>query len=200
MYRRNSTPRDRKPKLDYFSLPRPGTFSPARSSDFAVFTWLQAFKSRHFASRSLEPAQRQRLDLPARWKIKLPFRRSNKRPLNNIINSQGPSMTGIRISKALAVLAAALFATIVTINNITDYRTNFIFVQHVFMMDTTYPDNNIMYRAITAPALHHIGYLFIIALEMGTAILCWIGGVHLLRAIRAGSADFRRPRGWPFMA
>ena len=47
-------------------------------------------------------------------------------------------MTGIRISKALAVLAAALFATIVTINNITDYRTNFIFVQHVFMMDTTY--------------------------------------------------------------
>lgn len=103
-------------------------------------------------------------------------------------------MTGIRISKALAVLAAALFATIVTINNITDYRTNFIFVQHVFMMDTTYPDNNIMYRAITAPALHHIGYLFIIALEMGTAILCWIGGVHLLRAIRAGSADFRRAK------
>ena len=74
-------------------------------------------------------------------------------------------MTGIRISKALAVLAAALFATIVTINNITDYRTNFIFVQHVFMMDTTYPDNNIMYRAITAPALHHIGYLFIIVLK-----------------------------------
>ena len=28
---------------------------------------------------------------------------------------------------------------------------------------------------------------------MGTAILCWIG-VYLLRAIRAGSADFRRAK------
>lgn len=105
-------------------------------------------------------------------------------------------MIGIRVSKALVVLAAAIFATLVTINNITDYQTNFMFVQHVFMMDTTFPDNNLMYRAITSPALHHIGYIFIIALEMATAIFCWIGSVRLLRALKADSAAFRRAKTW----
>ncbi|AXA80557.1 hypothetical protein CE206_28670 (plasmid) [Achromobacter xylosoxidans] len=105
-------------------------------------------------------------------------------------------MTATRISKAMTVLAAALFATLVTVNNITDYRTNFMFVQHVFMMDTTFPGNNLMYRAITSPTLHHIGYIFIIALEMATAILCWIGGVRLLLAAKATSVEFRRAKIW----
>lgn len=105
-------------------------------------------------------------------------------------------MIGIRVSKALAVLAVALFATLVALNNITDYHTNFMFVQHVFMMDTTFPGNNIMYRAITDPVLHHMGYIFIIALETATAILCWVGGVRLLRAIKASNLDFRRAKTW----
>ena len=37
------------------------------------------------------------------------------------------------------------------LGNITDYASNFAFVQHVFMMDTTTPGNGIMYRAIASP-------------------------------------------------
>ncbi|KWV69267.1 MULTISPECIES: DUF2165 family protein [Pseudomonas] len=97
----------------------------------------------------------------------------------------------IRISKVSTVLAIALFASLVAFNNITDYNTNFVFVQHVFLMDTTFPGNGIMYRAINTPWVHHLGYISIITLECTTAILCWIGGVRLLRALRANSADFR---------
>ena len=56
----------------------------------------------------------------------------------------------IRLSKTSMVLAMALFATLAAFGNITDYASNFAFVQHVFMMDTT-TLAGIMYRAIASP-------------------------------------------------
>lgn len=105
-------------------------------------------------------------------------------------------MTLIRLSKAAMVLAMAFFATLVAFGNITDYGTNFAFVRHVFLMDTLFPDNQIMYRSITTPWMHHAGYIFIIALESLTALLCWIGGVRLMRAIKAPAETFRAAKGW----
>src|SRR5918994_6470166 len=46
-----------------------------------------------------------------------------------------------RYAKILMVLALAAFAFLVTFNNITDYGSNFAFVQHVLSMDTTFPGN-----------------------------------------------------------
>ena len=86
----------------------------------------------------------------------------------------------IRLSKAAMVLAMAFFATLVAFGNITDYATNFAFVHHVFLMDTTFPGNGIMYRSIQQEWIHHAGYIGIITLEGSTAILCWIGGFKLL--------------------
>ncbi|MFC7518662.1 DUF2165 family protein [Herbaspirillum sp. GCM10030257] len=100
----------------------------------------------------------------------------------------------IRLSKVLMVLAMAFFASLVSFGNITDYQTNFAFVQHVFLMDTTFPGNGIMYRAIESPTLHHLGYITIIALETATAILCWIGGFKLFKAVKAGNAQFRNAK------
>nr|WP_057928728.1 DUF2165 domain-containing protein [Burkholderia ambifaria] len=97
----------------------------------------------------------------------------------------------IRLSKAAMVIAMALFASLVAFGNLTDYATNFAFVHHVFLMDTTFPGNGIMYRAIMTPWIHHAGYLSIIAMETLTAVLCWIGGIRLLRARRADDAAFR---------
>ncbi|MDN4144549.1 DUF2165 domain-containing protein [Pseudomonas tohonis] len=105
-------------------------------------------------------------------------------------------MTMIRLSKAVMVLAMAFFASLVAFNNVTDYGTNFAFVHHVFLMDTTFPGNQLMYRAIEAPWLHHAGYMGIIALETATALLCWLGGLHLLRALRASDAGFRAAKRW----
>ncbi|KMW74252.1 membrane protein [Photorhabdus luminescens subsp. luminescens] len=100
----------------------------------------------------------------------------------------------IRLSKILMIFAVGLFATLAAFGNITDYATNFAFVQHVLMMDTIFPDTAITYRAIHSPALHHIGYIVIISLETLTAVLCWIGGIHLLANLKSNAAVFNKKK------
>ena len=103
-------------------------------------------------------------------------------------------MIAIRAAKVVMVAAIALFATLVAFGNLTDYGTNFAFVQHVLSMDTIFADSKIGYRAITSPALHHAAYAVIIAAEAAVAILCWIGAAVLLRSIRADAATFHRAK------
>ena len=81
-------------------------------------------------------------------------------------------MLAVRVSKVVLVAAMALFATLVAFGNITDYGSNFAFVQHVLMMDTIFPNATIHYRAIESPFLHHAAYILIIAAESLVAILC----------------------------
>src|SRR5213080_1739303 len=104
------------------------------------------------------------------------------------------SMIAIRAAKAATVAAIALFATLVAFGNLTDYNTNFVFVEHVMSMDTIFPFSTIKYRAITSPALWHAAYALIIAMEAGTALLCWIGAAALARRLRADAAAFNRAK------
>ena len=102
----------------------------------------------------------------------------------------------VRVSKTVMVAAIALFASLVAFGNITDYGTNFVFVQHVLSMDSIFPDATIKYRAITSPTLHHAAYNLIIAAETLTAMLCWIGAFRLLWKLRADAMSFNRAKGW----
>jgi predicted small integral membrane protein len=45
----------------------------------------------------------------------------------------------LRVSKAVLVFAIALFYTILVLNNITDYGSNYQLVRHVLMMNSTFP-------------------------------------------------------------
>src|SRR4051812_20722587 len=103
-------------------------------------------------------------------------------------------MIVLRAAKAAAVAAIALFATLVTFGNVTDYGTNLVFVQHVLAMDTIFPSSTITYRAITSPVLQHAAYASIILAEAATAMLCWIGAVQLLRRLRADAIAFNRAK------
>ena len=103
-------------------------------------------------------------------------------------------MLVVRAAKVLMVAAVALFASVVTFGNLTDYNTNYAFVQHVLSMDTIFPSSTITYRAITSPALHRAAYATIIATEGVTAILCWIGAFKLLRHVRADADTFNRAK------
>lgn len=105
-------------------------------------------------------------------------------------------MTITRLSKTALVAAMALFSTLAAFGNITDYGTNFAFVQHVLMMDTIFPDATIAYRAITNPVLHHAAYIAIIAAETATAILCWIGAYAMLTRLNDTAAGFGRAKRW----
>lgn len=100
----------------------------------------------------------------------------------------------IRLSKTTMVAAIALFASLVAFGNITDYGTNWAFVQHVFSMDTVFPTTTIRYRAIDSPALQTAGYVLIIAAETLTAVLCWIGAARLLLA-SGDAVVFNRAKG-----
>jgi predicted small integral membrane protein len=106
------------------------------------------------------------------------------------------AMPIMRLAKIAMVAAIAAFATLVAFGNITDYGTNLVFVEHVLSMDSVFPGSTITYRAIISPALHHAAYAIIIAAEVGTAVLCWIGALALLRQRRAPAAAFNRAKAW----
>ncbi|MET0539523.1 MAG: DUF2165 domain-containing protein, partial [Xanthobacteraceae bacterium] len=99
-------------------------------------------------------------------------------------------MIAVRVAKIAMVAAIALFASLVAFGNLTDYNTNFVFVEHVLSMDTIYPFSTIKYRAITNPKLQHAAYAVIIIAEVITAVLCWIGAISLVRNIRADADLF----------
>jgi predicted small integral membrane protein len=103
-------------------------------------------------------------------------------------------MLAIRAAKVVTVAAIALFASLVALGNLTDYNTNFVFVQHVLSMDTIFPFSTIKYRAITRPSLHHAAYALIIAAQLLTALLCWIGALALTRNVRADATTFNRAK------
>jgi predicted small integral membrane protein len=103
-------------------------------------------------------------------------------------------MLVIRFAKIMLVAAVALLLSLISFGNLTDYKTNLVFVQHVLSMDTIYPFSAIRYRAITNPALHQVAYMVIIVVEVITAMLCWIGAIRLARRVRADAALFNRAK------
>jgi predicted small integral membrane protein len=108
-----------------------------------------------------------------------------------LLNS--PAML-MRFVKAAMTAAIAALMSLVAFGNVTDYGTNFAFVQHVMSMDTLFPTTTITYRAITSPVLHHAVYDIIIATEIVIALACWLGALALLRARRAPAKAFNRAK------
>jgi len=96
----------------------------------------------------------------------------------------------LRICKTVLVFGVAIFYALVVFNNTTDYGSNYQFVRHVLMMDSTFPRNHGMWRAINSPAAHTAFYLSIIAWEALTMVLCWWGGLRMLRARNQSAAAF----------
>jgi predicted small integral membrane protein len=100
----------------------------------------------------------------------------------------------IRLAKAVLVLQIGMFAMLVGVDNIIDYNSNFEFVRHVLSMDTTFPDNALMDRAITDPELHHFAYAIIIASELITGALCIAGAILMARHCSASAVRFQRAK------
>jgi len=105
-------------------------------------------------------------------------------------------MLVIRLAKIVMVAALAAFAFLVTYDNLVDYGSNYEFVRHVLSMDTTFPGNALMDRAITNPRLWKASYTAIIAAEGLTCLLLTIGAVALLTRLRATADAFNRCKVW----
>jgi predicted small integral membrane protein len=110
----------------------------------------------------------------------------------------GPMIT--RTAKTVLVAAIALFYTLVVFNNLTDFNSNYQFVRHVLTMDSTFPGNHGMWRALPSPSFHLVFYISIIAWEAATMILLWWGAIRLAHAIRLPAARFNAAKSVPMMA
>ena len=93
-----------------------------------------------------------------------------------------------RLAKISLVASSALFLLIVVFNNLTDYGSNFEFVRHVLSMDTTFPGNRGMWRAMTSPLIHHIFYALIIVWELVAGVMLAVAAGRMWNA-RAQSTD-----------
>ena len=105
-------------------------------------------------------------------------------------------MLTTRYAKIVMSVVLASFCLLVAFDNITDYGTNYLFVQHVMSMDTTYPGNALMYRAITSPTLWHLAYAAIIAAEAIAGALFLVGGIRLFQAREAPATLFNEAKGF----
>ncbi len=99
----------------------------------------------------------------------------------------------VRLCKIVFVAAVALFFSVIAYGNITDYDSNWQFVQHVLSMDTIFPNSTLKWRAITDPNLQAAGYWGIIGWEALTALVLWVGVIRLLAAV--SGPGFARAKG-----
>jgi predicted small integral membrane protein len=100
----------------------------------------------------------------------------------------------LRLAKIALLFAVGLFYLFVVFNNLTDYGTNYQFVQHVLMMDTTFPGNHALWRALQSPAWHTTFYLSIIVWEAVTMVCCVWGGLRLAIALKQPAAGFNQAK------
>lgn len=105
-----------------------------------------------------------------------------------------------RVAKLVLLAGIALYYTLVVVNNLTDFGSNYQFVRHVLSMDTTIPGNHGLWRALPQPALQLAFYLSIIAWEAATAILLWWGFARLWHARKLPAAAFNAAKTIPVLA
>lgn len=93
-------------------------------------------------------------------------------------------------------LLIGVYLSIVVFNNITDYNSNFQFVQKVTKMENVFsaPKNN--WRSIDNPIVHHVFYITIILLETTIAFLMFWGAYKMVAARQSEVAVFLHAKKW----
>jgi predicted small integral membrane protein len=105
-------------------------------------------------------------------------------------------MPFVRLSKLALVAGLAIFALMVTLNNVTDYGSNEAFVRHVLAMDSIFPESTLRWRAVTDPGLQTAAYWGIIATEGLPGFLFTIPAVQMAARLREPRVEFRASLRW----
>ena len=79
------------------------------------------------------------------------------------------------LTATLLTASVALYMALVAFGNITDFGTNQEFVRHVLAMDTTFKDEDLMWRAITNEGVQDAAYVAIIVWETAAALVLAYG-------------------------
>ncbi|MEU1002094.1 DUF2165 domain-containing protein [Streptomyces tibetensis] len=97
---------------------------------------------------------------------------------------------GLSLAAMLLTATIALYMALVAFGNITDFGTNQQFVRHVLAMDTTFKDEDLMWRAVTSQGLQDAAYVGIIVWETLAALVLIFGSWLWVRR------DEQRARQW----
>jgi predicted small integral membrane protein len=97
----------------------------------------------------------------------------------------------LRHCKIVLTSISSLFFLLVFFTNATDPNSNYQFVRHVLGMDTTFPGNAAMYRAVRLPLVHKAFYASIIGWEGLCCALIGAGTLKMWRARAAGAAEWK---------
>jgi predicted small integral membrane protein len=100
----------------------------------------------------------------------------------------------LRAAKTALVFGVALYFSLIVFNNLSDYGSNYQFVRHVLMMDSTFPGNGGLWRSLNASAWHAAFYWLIIAWELAAAVLCWWGGWRLAMSVNKDARKFSKEK------
>lgn len=109
-----------------------------------------------------------------------------------------PRLTTSRVLRTAQIAIVAFlgfYVALVAWGNFSDPDTNFIFVEHVMRMDTTFERPALMTRSIDSPALHRLAFGFIVFAEWVIAALCLLGAALLARRLGAEPATFHAAKG-----
>jgi predicted small integral membrane protein len=101
-------------------------------------------------------------------------------------------MMVVRLSKIMMTGGLAVWAFLVTLGNVTDYDSNWAFVQHVLSMDSIFPESSLKWRAITDPTIQRFAYLAIIVTEGLTCLAFLVATWLMARRLDAGKDEFQR--------
>jgi len=108
-------------------------------------------------------------------------------------------MNAPRFSKIAMALMVALLTFLITLDNVLDYGSNYVYVQHVMSMNSTFPNNALMYRSVTNETVWHLSYWLIIACEGLTCVFFLMGGLALWRARKKTGAAFNNAKKWIYV-
>ena len=96
----------------------------------------------------------------------------------------------VRWIKAALVGFVGAYATLVTFGNLTDPMTNYVFVEHVLRMDTTFQGEALMWRSMETGWLHQVAFGLIVLTEAAVAFFSVWGAFRLFLARHATAALF----------
>src|SRR5206468_11681467 len=99
-----------------------------------------------------------------------------------------------RLIKILFACTVALYMSLVCLNNLIDYNSNFAFLSMVAKMDDTFSTEKNGLRSIHSEVLHHLFFAVIILWEAIIAICLVVGASNMIRKFHATTLEFRNAK------
>lgn len=100
----------------------------------------------------------------------------------------------IRLCKMSLAATTMIFLLLVVFNNVTDYPSNYAFIEGVMGMESTFAYERNSWRAIDAVWMHNVFYVTIILWELAAAILIGMGLFAMAKVLKADAATFQKAK------